>query len=235
MEINSFFDKVYLLNLDKRSDRLELSNKRFNFCDIRYERFSATDGNVIKPIWKSFCNENSYFSNPNYLACAISHLSIYEDALTRGYEKILVVEDDNRIHRTANKIFSLSVPNNFSESSWDLLYLGFIPLTDDRVHWNYNVFEFTPPLVKAKNFWGLYGYGISSSLMKETLAVYDESFPMELDRYFVTQIQPRNRSFGIVPQIFAAEDGISDNSGALEIGMLERSTDARVSKLHDYI
>jgi hypothetical protein len=118
------------------------------------------------------------------------------------------------------------------------LYLGFIPLTDDQSLWNYNVFSnnfIGKNTFVAKNLWGLYGYGISQNLMKEVLEVYDRDFPMELDRFFVSHIQPRGTSFAITPQIFAADDGISDNSGNFETNMLERSVDARFARLIDYV
>ena len=105
MSINSYFDNVYLLNLNKRKERLKLSTKRMNFCDIQFETFGATDGSVMRRVWESYNKENSHFINPNYLACAISHLSIYRDALERGFNKILIVEDDNRILRNANDFF----------------------------------------------------------------------------------------------------------------------------------
>ena len=58
---------------------------------------------------------------------------------------------------------------------------------------------------------------------------------MELDRYFVTHIQPRGLSYAVTPQIFAADDGESDNSGVNETGMLERSIDARFANVKQYI
>ena len=71
--------------------------------------------------------------------------------------------------------------------------------------------------------------------MVETLERYDKDFPMELDRYFVTEIQPRKKSYGISPQMFCAEDGISDNSGRMETTMMERSVDIRFANLTEYI
>lgn len=234
MTINDYFDKVYLLNLNRRDDRLKTSTKKMQYCDIEFERFGATDGSVMKKIWESFSKDNKYFKNPNYVGCAISHLSIYRDAIEKGYKRILIVEDDNCILKNANVEFSKIVPQI---PKWELLYLGFIPLSDDGSIWDYNVFEkMSNNIGKAKNFWGLYGYGITSDLMKEVLNTYNMEFPMELDRYFVKHIQPRGKSFSIVPQIFAAsDDEFSDNSGTIETGMLQRSVDTRIGKLTDYI
>jgi GR25 family glycosyltransferase involved in LPS biosynthesis len=236
MSINKHFDQVYLLNLKRRPDRLLLADKRMKFCDIDYTIFHATDGQVMNKLWSSIHNESSSFSNPSYIATAVSHLSIYNDALSKGYNKILIVEDDNKIHRHANNLFDAhyhDVPDD-----WKLLYLGYIPLNDDISMWDYNVLNdrfITSNVFKAKNCWGLYAYGIESSLMRETIDVYNESFPMELDRYFVTEVQPRGCAWGITPQLFAADDGFSDNSGRHESNMLMRSVDSRHAQHIDYI
>jgi GR25 family glycosyltransferase involved in LPS biosynthesis len=233
MKIDQYFDNIYLLNLQKRPERLRIASKKMQFCEIEFERFGATDGSVMKRVWESYNRENQHFLNPSYLGCAISHLSIYRDAIEKGYERILIVEDDNCIRKNANEAFSLAIPH---VPDWELLYLGFIPLTDDCSRWDYNVFNVVAPNVaQANNFWGLYGYGINSTLMQEILDKYDSDFPMELDRYFVSHIQPRGRSFGITPQIFAADDGLSDNSGRVETGMMQRSVDSRFAKLTDYV
>ena len=173
MRIDEYFDCVYLLNLHKRPQRLELSDRRMKFCNIKYTTFGATDGSVMARIWQSFLKENTYFKNPNYLGCSISHLSIYRDALERGYEKILIVEDDNRIRNDANLFFQTILPQ--IPEHYQLLYLGFIPLSDDCSRWDYNVFSdkfISQNVFVAKNLWGLYGYGISSSLMAELLEIY---------------------------------------------------------------
>ena len=233
--IGKHFDKIYVLNLKKREERLALMQKRLAFTEITNTLlFEATDGSVMDKVWESFSKENSFFQNASYLACAISHLSIYQHALEKGYNNILVVEDDVKIHRETNILFEqflTQIP------SYDLLYLGFIPLTDDCSMWNYNLLvDFVGKnVVRAKNLWGLYSYAISQKLMRETLETYKKEFPMELDRFFVTKIQTRGNSYGIIPQLFAADDGYSDNSKRNETCMLERSIDSRFAKLIDYI
>jgi GR25 family glycosyltransferase involved in LPS biosynthesis len=234
MKIDQYFDKVYVLNLHKRPERMKLTQERLAFTEIEYERFGAVDGSVMTRLWETYSLQNSAFKNPNYIGCAVSHLSMYADALEKGYEKILILEDDNLVRSDANDFFSRTIPA--IPTDWNLLYLGFIPLSDDCGRWDYGVFGFANQHVAiAKNFWGLYAYGISRNLMEEALNIYKSSFPMELDRFFVSEIQPRGESFGITPQIFAADDGFSDNSHRVETGMLQRSVDSRFANLTDYI
>jgi hypothetical protein len=83
--------------------------------------------------------------------------------------------------------------------------------------------------------WGLFAYGLTGDLMKEILSVYKNSFPMELDRYFVNNIQPRGGSVASVPQLFCCDDDIiSDNTGWSE-HLSTKSIDVRFSSRQDYI
>ena len=233
--MNKYFDKIFVLNLDHRKDRLSMTEKRLKFAGIEFEKFSAVDGESIKGIHRVFASYNSRFVNANYLACAASHLGIYNSAIEQGFERILILEDDCRVHRDAVSIFNSKIS---SIPDWDLLYLGYIPLSDDLSLWNYRVLNdryISEGVFKAKNLWGLYSYGISKHMMLKMLEIYDKGFPMEIDRFFVESIQQNDRCFGISPQLFCAEDGMSDNSKNYETGMMEKSIDSRYANKHDYV
>ena len=185
----------------------------------------------MKLIWESFPNKQ--FTTPNYLACCISHLSIYRDAVDKGYQKILILEDDLLFNKNLNLFFNIDVIPEWE----DIFYLGYIPLSDDLSMWNYGLVNnfIKDRFFIPKNLWGLYSYGISNSLMKELLSIYDLMFPMELDRYFVNIIQPRNKSIGISPQLFCCQDIYSDNMGQNQVNMVIRSVDSRFAQLSDYV
>jgi hypothetical protein len=235
MQINSYFDKIYLLNLFRRKDRLEKSINKLNSVQLNYSVFNGTDGTVLNHIWSKL--SNPYFTNPNYLGCAISHLSIYRDAIENSYQKILIIEDDNLVNKNIQSLFdSIEIPD------WsDLLYLGYIPLSEDCSMWTYgesgiqghnminnNVF-------RPSNLWGLYSYGIGISLMREMVDLYNSEFPMEIDRYFVRNIQKRGSSLALAPQLFCCDDNVySDNLG-YSPSLLTRSIDSRFSNPSDYI
>ncbi len=232
MKINDYFDNIYVLNLHKRKDRLEEITKKLQRFGIEHERFGATDGSVMNVIWEKFYKENQYFTTPNYLACAVSHLSIYQDAIQNNYNRILIIEDDVVINRNIHQIFeSIEIPE------WeDVFYLGFIPLSDDQTMWTYMIVDdfINERIFRPKNLWGLYGYGLTNQMMQELLEVYKTSFPMEIDRYLVNYIQPRGRSIGMTPQLFACQDIYSDNMNDYQINMLQRSVDGRFANMGDY-
>ena len=234
MKINQYFDKIYLLNLQKRSDRLQPSKTRLDSLDIQYEVFFGCDGSVINHLFNKL--ENGYFTNPNYLGCAISHLSIYQDAIHHGYDKILILEDDNLIHSDIHNIF-----NTIEIPEWnDLFYLGYIPLTDDCTMWDYRFGiqghnMLNDHIFRCTNLWGLFSYGIKRNLMIEMIETYNNSFPMEIDRFFVNTIQPRGGSIAIAPQLFCCDDNIySDNLGYAPM-LSTKSIDSRFANKNNYI
>ncbi len=232
--INSYFDKIYLLNLFKRKDRLVSSKDRLDKLNIKYEVFNGTDGSVLNKVLQNLNNPN--FTNPSYLGCAISHLSIYQDAILNKYDRILILEDDNLINQNINSY-------NFTIPDWsDLFYLGYIPLNDDCSMWDYSFGANSYNIISegifkpVKNLWGLFSYGITLNLMTELVNTYNDSFPMELDRYFVNTIQPRGNSIAIYPQLFCCQDNIhSDNLGFAPNNMTIKSVDQRFTNISEYI
>jgi GR25 family glycosyltransferase involved in LPS biosynthesis len=103
MRINDYFDKVVVINLDKRTDRLEKITKQLDDLGITFERFSAIDGTGKNPM----------------LANRDSHLQVWRDNLGK---KVLVLEDDAYFVEDFQERFDQviqTLPEN-----WDVFYLG---------------------------------------------------------------------------------------------------------------
>lgn len=79
-------DHCYYLNLDKRKDRnlhtLKLVLPFFNFKEDFFTRYSAIDTSTEPTL------------SLRSVGCAQSHLNIYQDAIKKGYEAIIILEDD---------------------------------------------------------------------------------------------------------------------------------------------
>lgn len=65
----------FVVNLERRKDRLESIKKEMEYIGWDYEYFPAVDTN-------------------SHVGCTKSHLEIIKLAKERNYEKVLVVEDD---------------------------------------------------------------------------------------------------------------------------------------------
>jgi GR25 family glycosyltransferase involved in LPS biosynthesis len=226
------FDKIYIISLRKDKERRKRVSERLLKIGIEYEFFDAYDGSLFNHIWTKL--DNPIFTNPNYVACALSHLAVYKDAVENNYGKILILEDDVIPHIDYNNLItSLNIPDKY-----DLLYLGFIPLTDDLLYWNYNVINdrfIDRNIFYAKNLWGLYAYSPSTDLMKEAIEKYKVGFTMEIDRWFVEVVQKRELSYGICPQLFCHDITISNNTGDIDTTSLLKSIDGRFASQNNYL
>jgi GR25 family glycosyltransferase involved in LPS biosynthesis len=118
---NKNVGKIYLINLDRRNDRLAYMKSNLI---MTYERFSAIDGNIL--------NEYSEFSDLlkvidkkicifGEIGCKLSHYAIWQ----KIKENTLILEDDviltessiSRYEDMYNKLKNIT-------SDWDIIYVG---------------------------------------------------------------------------------------------------------------
>lgn len=111
------FDKIYVINLDRRSDRYQQVLREFDKVGLKgVERFPAIDGATLGITKKDL-------DNPGIVGCFLSHYSILHEALRKGYKRILVFEDDVSFINGFNEIFRFIYPK--VPTDWELLYLGY--------------------------------------------------------------------------------------------------------------
>lgn len=105
MKVNDYFDKVVVINLDRRQDRMEKLDTQLKALGIEYERHSAVDGQELK-------------INPIF-AGTMSHVEVmkkYRD------KKILILEDDACFVEDFNEKFEQVMQT--LPGDWDIFYLG---------------------------------------------------------------------------------------------------------------
>ena len=104
MRVNDYFDKVVVINLDRRPDRMEKLGPQLDELGIEYERFSAVDANDlgIKP----------------YIAGTMSHVTVWKKY--KG-QRVLVLEDDALFCDNFNEKFA-EVMQTLPQD-WDIFYL----------------------------------------------------------------------------------------------------------------
>jgi GR25 family glycosyltransferase involved in LPS biosynthesis len=236
MNLNNYFDHIYCLNLPECKERAADTQKRCDDFGISFSFFPAISGKLFSDIHSGYSGARSTrVSNPNYMACALGHLSIYRHALSNSYDRILVIEDDLLFNRNMDSIL-VSAKDEIPDQ-WDLLYLAFIPLTDDLMFWNYGIIDdrfIGDKVFRAKNLWSAMAYGISADTMRWMVDRFNGSFDKELDRVFVEEVQPRGNSFAVCPQIFAGYDNMSNNSERFDT-IFVKSFDSRRARPEDYV
>lgn len=110
------FDRVYLINLKKRADRLEKFSRDNQFIInglTNLEIFEAVDGsNITDENWKL---------EKGALGCLESHLAVLKDAKANNYSSIVIFEDDFIFDKDFDK--ELNEGLNELSQHWDMLYL----------------------------------------------------------------------------------------------------------------
>ena len=92
--------KSFILNLDRRPDRLEKIKQQKNYLPENLEYVSACDGTKLKinSRLRSLCRrKGDYFMRPGVIGCALSHIKLYEQLLYNELEEIdgyVIFEDD---------------------------------------------------------------------------------------------------------------------------------------------
>lgn len=170
ISISDYFDNVYVLNLDRRPDRFENIKNKLDLLNIKFERFSAIDGDDIlngEYDFSRFVQGRGMLENKYALACLRSHIEIIKDAKFKGYKRILIFEDDVLISKDIN--IHLQKLRNIKD--WKLLYLG-------ASQYNWNV-EFKEDFYHANNTLGCFAYAIDSSVYDEILESNNENYSVD--------------------------------------------------------
>ena len=89
--LNEFFDQIYVINLDHRTDRLNEVNSLLKKYNINFKRQS---GVFLKEKYTDVLNNTTNTSSLGHLGCVLSHVNCCIDAIKNNYDKILVLEDD---------------------------------------------------------------------------------------------------------------------------------------------
>lgn len=112
--ISDYFKNIYCVNLESRPDRWEQVQKEFNKFNItNVNRFNAVDGSKI--------------GNPNprllkgEVGILVTHINIIDMAKDKGFENILIMEDD--VYFT-DELFKLEEYMSAVPNDWDMLYFG---------------------------------------------------------------------------------------------------------------
>lgn len=115
-----YFDKVFLINLDRREDRLNRCKEIFekNRVSDLVERFPGIIPDPSEDI--PYTRDTEKIKVPLY-GCLLSHINIIKKAKAEGLKSILVLEDD--VEFINIEAIDKSV-DQLSTRYWSLFYLG---------------------------------------------------------------------------------------------------------------
>ena len=192
IDFKKYFDKVYVINLDRRPDRFDSFKKELEKYGIEeVERFSAIDGTTI------MSNEIPLLAGE--LGVLESHLQIIKKCREENVKNVLILEDD--VYFT-NEILKLDEYINNVPSDWDFIYFG-----------GNHVYGQPPHLINDKviklNFTvALQCVAINSSMFEIIESVLTKR-KKQVDAYYA-ELHNRFNAYGFYPNMAKQTNGFSD-------------------------
>ena len=117
MKLSQLFDQVYIINLPDRQDRRTEIDAEFAKIGDHTDSSNVYFFPALRPI------NSSGFPTIGAHGCFLSHLSVLEDALKKGYSRILVLEDDCNFSEALRRR-EVEVTEALLKDDWDIFYGG---------------------------------------------------------------------------------------------------------------
>jgi glycosyl transferase family 25 len=195
---------IFVINLDRATDRLEKIQELFNRFKVNFNRIPAIDGNLISD--KQLKNLTNFYNRLFYgiplskteIAIALSHKKIYQEIVSKNLEGAFIFEDDAVFDDTLISLIRIYL-NEIKK--WDFFTFGDIDLNKKnhkpgiKLHVNNKEFELVT-LKKPPSF--LHAYYASFKFAKYRLDDLEKILePVDLYRF-----SKYNYNFGgLVPPI----------------------------------
>jgi len=200
-------DHIYVINLDRRSDRLEKIQERFNLLDLEFERISAIDGSTLDIELPEQTPEKRW--NKAAYALCLTTIKILEDALEKGYKNILIFEDDVDFIPLFKSWINIYI-EDLGSRKYDFAFLGYtLPgLTTNS--------PLSPRWDRVYSMVSCHAYIIDSHIIP-TYKRMLENLDNPIDYYVNRIVGGRLNSVCAIPlageKLVFQEDGISDIEG----------------------
>lgn len=129
------FDEVFMINLQRRTDRRDRMLRTLYEQEIACKVIAAVDGNAlnVSQIQTMGIHMLPGYSDPYHgrpitkgeLGCFLSHYNIWKEIVDRGLKASLVIEDDLRFEIFFKRRLQNLMKELKSEGlDWDLIYIG---------------------------------------------------------------------------------------------------------------
>lgn len=114
---------IYLINLDRRPERLARMKNTFKQYALHVQRFAAIDGQQLtNATKKALFGPYPVRMTNGAIGCLLSHLSILYDAYERGFACIWILEDDVMMREDPQVFVPLLETLNKQDPEWDLFF-----------------------------------------------------------------------------------------------------------------
>lgn len=122
--INTYFDRIFIINLKRRPDRKEQMISKLKKANItNYEFVQAIDGTQepCLSLYNFKIKSGQFTDNPAAFGILYSALKVLTYAKIKRFKNILILEDDVIFHKDFTETFNHRIKNI---PEWKLLYFG---------------------------------------------------------------------------------------------------------------
>ncbi|KAL5966991.1 Glycosyltransferase 25 family member [Taenia solium] len=204
------FDQIYLINLERRPDRLGKMSYALREQGVKAKLIRATDGRELNPeiIRQWNITQLSGYADPYHkralkygeIGCFLSHYRIWQDMLANDYERILILEDDLRfVPGFVRRLEATVKEADVTLPDWELLYVGRKRMSSNEVMVRGARYLAYP----SYTYWTLAYVLRRSGAQKlmtqrplEKMVAVDEFLPIMFDRHpnkrWLAYFEPRN-------------------------------------------
>lgn len=203
--IDEFVDRIFVINILTRIDKYEKMVKQFEELGIKnYERFDAyvpTEESVHNDQCQSELDKRLCFRGA--IGCKFSHFNAIKEAKKRGYNRILILEDDALFVQDFVDKFS-RVSNEINFIDWSILYIGANHKEKGK--------SVTKSVKRCSKAFTTSSYILSSKVYDQILREAPGKM-MEIDTYYVECVQNLGNCYAVSPNLVTQFPSTSDISG----------------------
>ena len=194
LDLNSYFDKIYCVNLDRREDRWIETQQEFDTWNIsnQIERFPAVDGNTIV---------NNFNINNGELGLIMTHQNILREAIAQKYHCILIIEDDIQF---TSDILKLESYFKMLPSDWDMLWFG----ANHNIHCGNRLKLLNDKIIKCYNAFATHCIAFNHTIYSTVLNLINtKNKPVDV---YYSELQQTHNCYAFNPSIAIQRPSYSD-------------------------
>lgn len=180
MSWTNFFDKIYVINLAKRTDRMQQAIEQLTKYNIPFERWEAIE------------------NKDGAEGLRLTMIELFTHCIENNYQNCLIFEDDvDFLEPDMNNIMEDAIEQ--LPPDYHILYLGAQLCKMPVFYWR--------NLLIVQDAYATHAAAYSNAAMKEIL---NSEFKSPIDNFFVKTIQKKGKCFCVYPLIASQIPSHSD-------------------------
>jgi hypothetical protein len=223
--MDTYFDRIFIINLKSRTDRKEAMIKKLKQVNItNYEFVEAINGSE-QPYYTLYLKRLhtvGFFEGTGAFGVLYSVLKVLMVSKINNYKKILILEDDVIFHKNFTILFEEKIKKI---PSWKLLYFG-TSMEKWRINERASINHQNGYLVSRGQIQGAFAVGIDSSIFQELInMIQNTNKPWDIGPLKEINLKYNFQVFSFYPYLTICETkdsnlrpGVELNNFAIQCG-----------------